>query len=407
VKIDHYSFSKSGGAGIVASQIQSTQAKFGMDSKITTMLETDLSREPLKYPGLTIASLADRYLVSSPFNDSMISYYRSKRGRNRKHSPRRGSIIHLHWIEGFISNSQINSWLEQGRDVVWTIHDMSPFTGACHHSFDCNQFSEGCKACPQVRRLWQPKISIAQREKIISSSRGNLRVVAPTNWLGLKAKASEIFHEIPISVIPNPISSVFFENYSKLKSRQALGIDQAAIVGVAIANNLQDQGKRIEEIVRVFDSFDSVDGRTPPKLLLIGRNGRQFESFSKSGNIKWLGELSSQELASKAIAADFVCSMSIAESAGMTLRECGALGLPVVAYPGGAAAEMFTPGSSGFLVNSDRDLSDILRKFVFGEIPLEQYGLAMRKDALLSHPDNVFEQYVNLYTNEPISKGIW
>src|SRR5690606_41352063 len=47
-------------------------------------------------------------------------------------------IIHLHWVNfGLLSIDSIGDLLKLGKPVVWTLHDMWPFTGGCHHSGDC------------------------------------------------------------------------------------------------------------------------------------------------------------------------------------------------------------------------------------------------------------------------------
>ena len=44
-------------------------------------------------------------------------------------------IIHLHWInQGMLSLDGIAKILKSGKPVVWTMHDMWPFTGICHYA---------------------------------------------------------------------------------------------------------------------------------------------------------------------------------------------------------------------------------------------------------------------------------
>ena len=57
-------------------------------------------------------------------------------------------IIHLHWIAGFQSLMTINSLLHLGKPIVWTLHDMWPFTGGCHSSGTCTQYQLDCYDCP-------------------------------------------------------------------------------------------------------------------------------------------------------------------------------------------------------------------------------------------------------------------
>jgi len=52
-----------------------------------------------------------------------------------KHDP---DIVHLHWVSGgFIRPKTI---AQITVPVVWTLHDMWPFTGGCHYSKSCTKY---------------------------------------------------------------------------------------------------------------------------------------------------------------------------------------------------------------------------------------------------------------------------
>ena len=51
---------------------------------------------------------------------------------------KQADIIHLHWInQGMLSINEIGEILVTGKKIVWTMHDMWPFTGICHHAGRC------------------------------------------------------------------------------------------------------------------------------------------------------------------------------------------------------------------------------------------------------------------------------
>ncbi|HOI79984.1 MAG TPA: glycosyltransferase, partial [Petrimonas sp.] len=65
---------------------------------------------------------------------------------------KRADIIHLHWInQGMLSISEIGEILASGKKVVWTMHDMWPFTGICHHAGPCARFHHSCGNCPYLK----------------------------------------------------------------------------------------------------------------------------------------------------------------------------------------------------------------------------------------------------------------
>ena len=60
-------------------------------------------------------------------------------------------VIHLHWInQGMLSLQNIRKILTSGKPVVWTMHDMWPCTGICHHARECNRYQEECHHCPYI-----------------------------------------------------------------------------------------------------------------------------------------------------------------------------------------------------------------------------------------------------------------
>lgn len=62
---------------------------------------------------------------------------------------RQADVIHLHWInQGMLSLKDIQRILASGKPVVWTMHDMWPFTGICHYSGECEKYTAQCHDCP-------------------------------------------------------------------------------------------------------------------------------------------------------------------------------------------------------------------------------------------------------------------
>ena len=72
-------------------------------------------------------------------------------------------VIHLHWVnQGMLSLNDIRKILKSGKPVVWTMHDMWPCTGICHHARECTNYHQECttvhtcmegevgKICPTV-----------------------------------------------------------------------------------------------------------------------------------------------------------------------------------------------------------------------------------------------------------------
>src|SRR5690606_1458727 len=55
-------------------------------------------------------------------------------------------VLHLHWVNGLVDNRFFRM---TDQPIIWTLHDMTPFTGGCTYDRNCGRFTIGCGACPQ------------------------------------------------------------------------------------------------------------------------------------------------------------------------------------------------------------------------------------------------------------------
>ena len=73
----------------------------------------------------------------------------------------RPDVVHLHWIcRGFMN---IDTLARIKKPIVWTLHDMWPFTGGCHYCGDCEKYKNSCGACPQLGSKRESDLSSSAR----------------------------------------------------------------------------------------------------------------------------------------------------------------------------------------------------------------------------------------------------
>lgn len=134
-------------------------------------------------------------------------------------------IIHLHWInKGFVSLKGLENLLTLGKKIVWTCHDMWPFTGGCYHPRGCDHFTRECGNCQYLKRQSQTDLSnqvFLAKKRIFSNAGGRIQFVTPSEWLKNQAEESGIIKDLiaindapalpEIKVIPNPIDTDYFE----------------------------------------------------------------------------------------------------------------------------------------------------------------------------------------------------
>jgi glycosyltransferase involved in cell wall biosynthesis len=222
-----------------------------------------------------------------------------------------------------------------------------------------------------------------------------IALVAPSLWLKNAAESSSVFKGLRVTHIENPVSANFFSAPSQEVARGRLGIDKGTFVGAVVASQLDNPIKQVKKLAEVFFESTSRLG-VASTLLLIGASGQLVENIHPSA--KWLGELESEELSQVISAANFLGSASLSESAGMTIREAGAVGVPSIALRNGGSDELVQDGNTGFLVGN---MAEFGAKISFlAQNP--QHSLSLGQSAKASaincaHPEVVAQKYLKLY----------
>lgn len=134
-------------------------------------------------------------------------------------------VVNLHWIgDGFVAAEALS---EFNKPIVWTLHDMSAFTGACCYSQECDGYTKSCGNCPLLdhnkswdlsRWVWQRKAKAWQNLK--------LTFVSPSKWLADCAKSSSLFKNSDIRVIPYGLDTGTYKPCDLQTARNILNLPQ-------------------------------------------------------------------------------------------------------------------------------------------------------------------------------------
>ena len=137
---------------------------------------------------------------------------------------RQADVIHLHWInQGMLSLTDIRKILESGKPVVWTLHDMWPFTGICHYAGNCDKYKTQCQQCEQLLHPHRKDLSARvfhKKQKLFAHS--HITFVACSRWLEAMARESSLLTGHTITNIPNAINTNLFRPRPKTTARERL-----------------------------------------------------------------------------------------------------------------------------------------------------------------------------------------
>ena len=365
MKVLHINFSKSGGAGGFARDLVAAQIAKGIDARIFNLRDSDLRSEPVRNPLLTLQAFLDEFLLKSIQFDSPISLLRRGTRLTRDDSSFVPDLIHLHWIEGVVSDA----WLKKvSVPIVWTLHDFRPITGACHHPLGCEQLSTGCHSCPAVKPIFRNLVarSMASRTHIGTSS--NVHYVAPSKWVADIAMGSGALSTNQVPVIYNASNEVHASSKDLQWFQDELGDSNKPIIAIAFGSSvskLKGQGFLESFGPGVFEGY---------RVVTFG-----------AGAITWahnnLGVISREKVSAVFAAAKLAIIPSKAETFSLAAFEATQVGTTVCALPGGAVQEIaekfgeflaLTPTSiQSFLQEPNptasrkvlREMSDVVREY--------------------------------------------
>lgn len=402
VKVRHYSYSKTGGAGRCAEAVNSAHVNMGIDSEFVYRIKKGLkSFEAVAFHPSTILNAAvDENLVKAPKTHSLFSLYRSQNpamGNPSDLELEANDISHLHWVEGMIPKSVIRGALSNGAKIVWTLHDMAPFTGGCHFSLGCERFIYDCQGCPQVRESFRRKVSENLRDKrkyLEGADSSNLRFIAPSSWLREQALASRVLEGFQVDVIPNPISLEFFQkHYGRGRSENQK--DRNEFVIAVVAEDLANRVKRVNLLISLLHQVSMPRGKTLV-VKLAGRNGSRYHS--EQFRVDPTGPLTSIGLVDLFDETDLLVSVSEAESAGMTIKEAGSRGVPSLIFGAPGAKATILNGVTGLIAESENQFVELLDSLIRNGSRLQELGLSAKEDVFLNNrPEIVAGRYLNVY----------
>jgi len=257
-------------------------------------------------------------------------------------------IINLHWVCG--GYMQVESVPKFNKPLVWTLHDMWPFTGGCHYSEECDRYTKSCGSCPQLhsskdsdlsRWVWQRK---AQAWKNL-----NLTLVTPSHWLAECAKSSSLLQEYPVKVIANGLDPEVYKPLNRLLLRESLNLPQnKQLVLFGAMQGTDDRWKGFPLLVPALQSLSKSGWQDKIELLVFG-SSQPKNPINVGFKTHYLGRLEDECLAKVYAAADVMVVPSRYEAFGQTASEALACGTPVVAFDVTGLKDIVDPQQNGYL----------------------------------------------------------
>ena len=267
-------------------------------------------------------------------------------------------IINLHWVAGLLDYANAPLLLRD-KQIVWTLHDMNPFTGGCHYSGNCTKYRSSCGACPQLgsaneedlsRQIWN--------QKNYFFNNLNVHVVTPSEWLAKCVSHSTLLSEKPVEVIPNGFPLDIFLPKEKTKARQMLNLPKNAKVILFGADSVVNARKGFVYLLGALNKMASKkDGDV---VILTFGNLPEGIKIDTTYTLHSLGSITDEnKLAYAYSAADVFVIPSLEDNLPNTVIEAMSCGVPVVGFEIGGIPDMIEHKKNGFIAKP-KDISSLL-----------------------------------------------
>lgn len=342
-----------GGASVVTVRLMKALSDMGVDARmLVTHKATDDSRIALLRPELRrkaafLAEAGEIFLGNGLHRDDIFKVSLADCGMNVHSHPwvKEADVVVLNWVnQGMMSLAEV---ARIQAPVVWTMHDMWSFTGACHHSGDCRAYTESCGYCKFFHegkrahdlshRTFLRKQNLYGRKKI--------HFVAVSSWLASLAKDSTLLHDMPLTVIPNAFPVEEFSSEPKY-DRTYYGLPEGkklVIMGAA----------RLDDPIKGFDmAIDTLNHLTDTEVAAVFFGDLRNPALLERLRIPYvhLGPVTSRQPIHDIYAhADVVLSSSLCETLPGTLIEGMASGCVPVSFLSGGQPDIVDHLTTGYL----------------------------------------------------------
>ena len=291
-------------------------------------------------------------------------------------------IISLHnTIGGYFRTKDLIK-LSEIAPIVWTLHDMWPFTNNGAHTYgddswrNLKSFPGENKIFPWTGFNWDSWL-LKQKQKIYSRSR--ITLITPSKWMFELAKQSPVFLNKKIFRVYHGIDTSVFRPLNTVRTREKLGINKNEKVLLFVAEKTGKSENKLEKILSNINSKTEF----PITFIILGKKSGLKYDFE---NIKIIetgyiaDELTLVEYYS---VADLFVYPTLAESFGLVLAEAISCGTPCITNNVGPVSEIIKHDYNGIIIESssaDGYVDNILESLK-NEKKISEYSSNARKYA--------------------------
>lgn len=274
-------------------------------------------------------------------------------------------VIHLHWVnQGFISLDTIQKIINDGKKVVWTMHDAWNSMGTYHLKLQQKD---------TILERWTSK----RKQELYANK--SIQFVGCSKWLCNEVLDSELMTGQNVTNVPNPIDIDIFRPTPHQRGRKVLFVAQRV-------DNPMKGMAYLDEAARIIN--EETDESSKVEIIALGRD------------IPYIYD--KKEMARLYASVDAFVLPSLSENLPNTIMEAMACGTPCVGFNVGGIPEMIDHKQNGYVAKY-KDAKDLAEgiKYVLSPDNAERLSKAcVEKIARCYSEKAVAERYIELYTRK-------
>lgn len=393
-----------GGAAIAASRLMHALRSQGV--------EADMLSRKKKFPAFYWERLV--IWVSNLFSrKNIFAVDIANSGQHITHSPqfREADIIHLHWVnQGFISLSELGRILSSGKPVVWTMHDMWPFTSVCHYSGTCRQYHSQCSQCPLLQsspcRDTLVRQTFSRKARIYAPA--PITFVGCSKWIADQARQSALLAGKTIVHIPNTIDTSLFAPMDRQQCRKAFLLPPDRKLILFTSQKVTDPRKGIRFLYEAIQLLLHQNPQLADQTALIILGGKSGATdadlpvdpatarFLRHNSYPLPYTSSARQMAQIYNSADLFLIPSLQDNLPNTVMEALSCGVPCVGFRTGGIPEMIDHKVNGYVARQS-DSQDLKEGIVWALS--HDFSQPARQKVLSTYsPEAIAERYIQEYT---------
>jgi glycosyltransferase involved in cell wall biosynthesis len=298
---------------------------------------------------------------------------------------KKADIINLHWVAKFLDYKSF--FKKNTKPVVWTLHDQFAFTGVCHYSGNCTNYTSDCSHCPLIKTN-HAQFSLSQKLQSLKTVQ-NISIVAPSNWLCNISAQSALFSRYNHYHFPYGLDTTIYKPYNSTFVRNVFNIELNKKVVLFVCEDLNNTRKGFSILLEAIGLINN------PHVLFyaVGYSGKKIPNVTMLGKVK-----DERLLALLYNAADVFVLPSLEDNLPNTMLESLACGTPVIAFANGGIPDLVEHGKNGLLAtkNTALALKELIKSFLNNEYNFNREAISDEihsKYALSNQAKN----YIKLY----------